>query len=84
MENIIPNEAPMTSIDLSIKQKVSIVEEYWSTNYDGRPHMDVTSEMMYKWIEDRYNCTINVRSFSSLRMFFKNDKDVTFFLLNHP
>jgi len=84
MENNIPNEAPMTSINLSLRQQVSIVEEYWSTNYDGRPHMDVTAEMMYKWIEARYNCTIHVISFASLRMYFINDKDITFFLLNHP
>jgi hypothetical protein len=81
--NPISNQAPMTFIDLTTRQHISIVEEYWSTNYDGRPHMDVTSEIMYNWIAARYNCTIHVKATSAVRMIFEDDKDVTFFLLNH-
>lgn len=80
---LLSNEALVITIDLSLKQQVLIVDEYWGTNYDGRPHMDVTSKMMYDWIEDRYNCTIKVLAPHAMSMTFKNDKDLTFFLLNH-
>ena len=46
----------MNSIKLSLKQQVRVVDEYWA---EAKPdYYDVSAEIIYKWVEAKYNCSI--------------------------
>lgn len=73
-----------TVLELTRRQQVTIIEEYWIVNFDGTPNMSASSMAVDKWIEERYNCKIFRPSSLMVCMNFDDERDVTFFLLNHP
>lgn len=88
---LLPNETISSTmemkrkvLELTRRQQATVVEEYWSVQFNGTPNMSSTSMAIDKWIEDRYNCKIFRPTALTVNMYFNQDKDITFFLLNHP
>jgi hypothetical protein len=74
----------MSTIKLTLKHQVRVVDEYWEEL--GRFDKEVTAEMIYKWVSLKYNCIITHHSTANgtnKSITFKNDKDLTFFILKH-
>jgi hypothetical protein len=74
----------MTDIELTVEQQIRIVNEFWDLNYNGIPSKKATHEDIIKWIECHYNCNVTHTEASWMSITFEDDKDLTFFLLNHP
>lgn len=71
-------------LELTRRQQVTIIEEFWSVHFNGVPNMSASSMAIDNWIEERYNCKLFRPSVMMVCMNFETEQDVTFFLLNHP
>lgn len=74
-------------VTLTRKQHVGIINEYWDENHGGVPRPLGSDDVIYDWIENKYNCVLFARTqpgVFNMTLCFKQLKDLTFFLLNHP
>ena len=75
----------MKSIILSMDQQIASVNEYWDVNKPAPARSSgITSEMIYKWVADRYNCSMIFHGAYEIEFQFEHDRDLTFFLLKFP